>query len=126
MAANTTSICNVNPALLNDLPGLLSLVNAPPFPAVAVPDRLPCNSSHNSHNLPPSLALPTPPSTPAVAATTNIRDIPVPAYDLAMGHGLGVIPQPVPGTLANPMDSLLKMHSNTLATATSLLRMLRP
>ncbi|CAH7682621.1 hypothetical protein PPACK8108_LOCUS15627 [Phakopsora pachyrhizi] len=97
MAANTTSICNVYPALLNDLPGLLSLVNAPQFPAVAVPDRLPRNSSHNSHNLPPSWALPTPPLTPAVAATTNIRDIPVPAYDLAMGRGLGVIPQPVPG-----------------------------
>ncbi|KAI8444745.1 hypothetical protein BY996DRAFT_6425367 [Phakopsora pachyrhizi] len=128
MAANTASTCTVGPALLNDLPGFLSLVNAPPVPAVAIPVRLPHRYSHHGHNVLPSWALPTPLSTPAVAATTNIRDIPVPAYELAMGHSLGEIPKPVPalGTLAVPMGSLLRAHSNTLATATSLLRKLKP
>ncbi|KAI8460347.1 hypothetical protein BY996DRAFT_6409476 [Phakopsora pachyrhizi] len=102
MAANTTSTCTVDPALLSELPGLLSLINAPPAPAVAVPVRIPHGSSHNGHNLPPSWALPTPPSTPAVVATTNIRDIPVPVYDLAMGHGLGKLHQPVPAIVSTP------------------------
>ncbi|CAH7666262.1 hypothetical protein PPACK8108_LOCUS598 [Phakopsora pachyrhizi] len=105
MAANTSPIGSVDPALINGLPGLLSLINAPLAPAVVAPINCPRSLSHDGQNLPHSWTLPTPPSTPAVATTTIIKNIPVPAYDLAMGQGLGEIPQLVPAVLSNPDTS---------------------
>ncbi|KAI8446680.1 hypothetical protein BY996DRAFT_6422116 [Phakopsora pachyrhizi] len=92
-AANSTASCTIDPALINGIPGLLSLINAPPDPA-----------------------FPTPPLTPALVTATTINNIPVPAFDLAMGHNLGEIPQSVLAVLSTPDNSSVSSEPQFLGT----------